>query len=396
MKNLWNDRDAETLVSAFAGKGIQRDLALRVYTTRLLGGDPRLVLHGGGNTSVKLRVCDLVGDEWDVLCVKGSGWDMATIEPQGLPAVKLVTLLKARSLTALSDEDMVALQRSSLIDPSAPNPSVETLLHAFLPHKFVDHTHSTAILAIVDQGPDSEDLSHEVFGSAMGFVPYIKPGFGLAKAAAEIYERNPSVEGLILDKHGIFTFGESAKQAYDRMIHTVTLAEECVARSKRNALKPAKLPARLATANEIAPMLRGAVAVPRGEGRFDRMINDFRTSAAILEFVNSARVADYADRGVSTPDFSIRIKTGPMVLPAPDIAELDSYRAQISKQVAEFATEYRTYFETNNARDGIERTHARSDAEADSRSRSRTCSATVARFKRLGSHPILARCGSRP
>ena len=107
----------------------------------------------------KTKVTDLVGDEWDVLCVKGSGWDMAVIEPQGLPAVKLAPLLKARNRDSLSDEDMVALQRANLIDPSSPNPSVETLLHAFLPHKFVDHTHSTAILAIVDQGDDSEALS---------------------------------------------------------------------------------------------------------------------------------------------------------------------------------------------------------------------------------------------
>ncbi|MGO9006947.1 MAG: bifunctional aldolase/short-chain dehydrogenase [Beijerinckiaceae bacterium] len=356
MNNLWDDRDAEARVSAYAGKGVQRDLALRVYTTRLLGGDPRLVLHGGGNTSVKLRVCDLVGDEWEVLCVKGSGWDMAVIEPQGLPAVKLGALLKARSLADLSDEDMVALQRCNLIDPSAPNPSVETLLHAFLPHKFVDHTHSTAILAIVDQGPDSEKLCHDVFGSAMGFVPYIKPGFRLAKAAAEIYEQNPTVEGLILDKHGIFTFGETAKQAYDRMIDHVTLAEDYVARNGRNALKPAKLPARLATARQIAPMLRGAVAVPRGEGRFDRMVSDFRTSPAILEFVNSEGVADYADRGVSTPDLSIRIKTGAMVLPAADLDELDSYHVSVAKQVANFADKYRTYFAANDARDGIRRT----------------------------------------
>ncbi|MGP0057960.1 MAG: bifunctional aldolase/short-chain dehydrogenase [Beijerinckiaceae bacterium] len=356
MNNLWNDEDAKALVGAYAGKGVQRDLALRVYTTRLLGGDPHLVLHGGGNTSVKLRVRDLVGDEWDVLCVKGSGWDMAVIEPQGLPAVKLGALLKARSLASLSDEDMVALQRSNLIDPSAPNPSVETLLHAFLPHKFIDHTHSTAVLAIVDQGADSEALSHAVFGSAMGFVPYIKPGFDLAKAAAEIYEQDTSVEGLILDKHGIFSFGETAKEAYSRMIHHVTLAEEHVARHGRSALKPTKLPPGLATASQIAPMLRGTIAVPLGEGRFDRMVNDFRSSAAILEFVNSERVADYAERGVSTPDLSIRIKTGPMVLPAPDRDELDGYRVRVAKQVADFAEAYRTYFETNSARDGIKRT----------------------------------------
>src|SRR3984957_15747957 len=151
MKNLWNDRDAEAMASAYAAKGVSRDLALRVYTTRLLGGDPRLVLHGGGNTSVKTIATDLVGETFDVLYVKGSGWDMGVIEPAGLPAVKLAPLLKARKLPRLSDKDMVTLQRANLLDPDAPNPSVETLLHAFLPHKLVDHTHSTAILAIADQ-----------------------------------------------------------------------------------------------------------------------------------------------------------------------------------------------------------------------------------------------------
>jgi len=151
MLNLWKDEDAEAAVAAYAKKGIARDVALRVYTTRLLGGEPRLVLHGGGNTSVKTHATDLVGDEYEVLCVKGSGWDMAVIEPAGLPAVKLAPLLKARRFDALSDKDMVTLQRANLIDPEAPNPSVETLLHAFLPHKFVDHVHSTAVLAAVSK-----------------------------------------------------------------------------------------------------------------------------------------------------------------------------------------------------------------------------------------------------
>ena len=175
MLSLWDAAAAERLISGYATKGVERDVALRVYTTRLLGGEPRLVLHGGGNTSVKTKVSDLVGDSWDVLCVKGSGWDMAVIEPQGLPAVKLGALLKARNLDRLSDEDMVALQRANLIDPSSPNPSVETLLHAFLPHKFVDHTHSTAILAIVDQ-PDSEPLTRQRLRQGAGLCAVHQAG----------------------------------------------------------------------------------------------------------------------------------------------------------------------------------------------------------------------------
>ena len=214
MDNLWRDDEAERYVADYAAKGVNRDLALRTYTTRLLGGQPRLVLHGGGNTSVKTEMTDLVGDRFDVLCVKGSGWDMGTIEPPGLPAVKIASLLKSRKLDRLSDEDMVTLLRANLIDPSAPNPSVEALLHAFIPHKFVDHTHSTAILAIADQA-ESKAMCDLLFGKKMGFVPYIMPGFALAKAAAEVFDQDPTVDGLILDKHGIFTFGATAKEAYD-------------------------------------------------------------------------------------------------------------------------------------------------------------------------------------
>jgi rhamnose utilization protein RhaD (predicted bifunctional aldolase and dehydrogenase)/NAD(P)-dependent dehydrogenase (short-subunit alcohol dehydrogenase family) len=349
MKNLWNDQDAETMAAAYAARGVGRDLALRVYTTRLLGGDPRLVLHGGGNTSVKTTIRDLVGETWPVLCVKGSGWDMGTIEPAGLPAVKLAPLQKARPFDRLSDKDMVTLQRANLIDPDAPNPSVETLLHAFLPHKFVDHTHSTAILAIADQR-ESRAMSRELFGAKMGFVPYVMPGFALAKAAADIFDRDPSVEGLILDKHGIFTFGDSARQAYDRMIHYVGMAEDHVRGNARSAPTPVKLPDPLATSGEIAPMLRGAIAINRGEGRYDRMVSAFRASPAILAFVNSSDLADLAERGVSTPDLSIRIKTGPMVLPPPSHAGLDSYRAIVETRVDAFAADYASYFQTNAAR----------------------------------------------
>ena len=147
MQSRWNDISALDAVETYAAKGVSEDVALRIYTTRLLGRDPLLVLHGGGNTSVKTRAMDDLGHEHEVLCVKGSGWDMAEIEPPGLPAVKLEPLRKLRALDALSDEDMVNFQRLNLLDAAAPNPSVETLLHAFLPHKFIDHTHAAAVLA---------------------------------------------------------------------------------------------------------------------------------------------------------------------------------------------------------------------------------------------------------
>jgi rhamnose utilization protein RhaD (predicted bifunctional aldolase and dehydrogenase) len=160
MKSAWVEHDAKAAVDHWAKTGVAADLALRVYTTRLLGGDPRLVLHGGGNTSVKTHVKDLFGEDAEVLCVKGSGWDMGSIEPTGMPAVRLEALRKLRARAAMPDEEMVRVQRASLIDPQAPNPSVETLLHAFVPHKFVDHTHATAVLSLIDQA-DSEALCAE-------------------------------------------------------------------------------------------------------------------------------------------------------------------------------------------------------------------------------------------
>src|SRR6266550_1216796 len=248
MKSRWSDADAADFVTRYAEKGVSADLAIRTYTTRLLGSDPRLVLHGGGNTSVKTTAKDLLGEEVEVICVKGSGWDMGAIEPAGLPAVRLEPLRKLRKLDKLSDEDMVNFQRINLLDSSAPNPSVETLLHAFLPHKFIDHVHSTAVLALTDQ-PDNKALVQEVYGDRVAYVPYTIPGFALAKSVADVFDKNPGVEGLVLLQHGIFTVGESAQQAYGRMIEFVTLAEERLTR-QRKSLAQAKLPPNLASVPE--------------------------------------------------------------------------------------------------------------------------------------------------
>src|SRR5690349_17759576 len=255
MNSVWSDSDAQAFIDRYAKQGVSRDLALRVYTTRLLGQDPRLVLHGGGNSSVKTVMRDLLGEEIAVLCVKGSGWDMGNIEPAGLPAVRLEPLRRLRALDKLADEEMVNAQRGALLDSAAPNPSVETLLHAFLPHKFIDHTHATSVLALTDQ-PDGEALCREVYDGRMALVPYIMPGFSLAKRAAEIYESDPTVEGLILLKHGIFTFGDDARAAYERMIEMASLAEARLARGRRNVFAAAALPQAIAPVAEVAPILR--------------------------------------------------------------------------------------------------------------------------------------------
>src|SRR5471030_771556 len=294
MKSGWSDKDAQDFATRYAPKGVNTDLALRTYTTRLLGSDPRMVLHGGGNTSVKTTVKDQLGEDVEVICIKGSGWDMGVIEPAGLPAVRLAPLRKLRQLDKLSDEDMVNFQRINLLDSSAPNPSVETLLHAFLPHKFVDHVHSTAVLALTDQ-PDNKALVQEVYGDRVAYVPYTIPGFALAKAVADVFDKNPKVEGLVLLQHGIFTVGDSARQAYERMIEFVTMAEERLGR-QRKTMAQVKLPAKIASLPEIAPILRGAIAIEKNAmaGSAKRQILDFRSSPAILNYVNGAELARYS------------------------------------------------------------------------------------------------------
>jgi rhamnose utilization protein RhaD (predicted bifunctional aldolase and dehydrogenase)/NAD(P)-dependent dehydrogenase (short-subunit alcohol dehydrogenase family) len=351
MQSAWTDRDADAAVVRYADLG--RDVALRVYTTRLLGQDRRLVLHGGGNTSVKTRLNDLNGDAVDVLCVKGSGWDMGAIEPAGMPAVRLAPLLKLRGRERLSDEEMVRLQRANLIDPSAPNPSVEALLHAFIPHKFVDHTHSTAVLALTDQ-PDGEALCREVFGARVGYVPYIMPGFGLAKAAAEVFEADPGVEGLILVKHGIFSFGADARQSYERMIALVTLAEERLAKNRKPAFISAKLPARPARLADVAPIIRGACSLPdsSSDGAWKRFVLDFRGSDAVMNFVNGTELARYGQAGVVTPDHNIRIKNKPLAVAASEEGDLAGFKQQVHDAVAAYGETYKSYFAGHNARVG--------------------------------------------
>ena len=235
MQNRWNESQAKATINQY--KNASEDVALRVYTSRLIGIDPKLVLHGGGNTSVKSITKNALGEKINVLYVKGSGWDLDTLEPPGLPGVKLDTLIKLRNLNFLSDEDMVNEQRINLLDAASPNPSVETLLHAFLPHKFIDHSHADAILVIANQ-PNAKILCEKVYGETMGIVPYIMPGFDLAKAAAEVYENNPQVKGLILVNHGLFTFGETAKESYDRHIDAVQQAENFINSHDEKKLSP--------------------------------------------------------------------------------------------------------------------------------------------------------------
>ncbi len=339
MRSLWRDEDARAAAARYAEAGVGEDLALRTYSARLLGAEPRLVLHGGGNTSVKTTQRDVFGEEVEVLCVKGSGWDLVSIEPAGHPAVRLRPLMKLRALNRLSDEDMVSAQRQLLLDPGAPNPSVETLLHAFIPDKFVDHTHSTAILALADQ-PDSEAIFAEIFGKRVVLVPYVMPGFDLARAAGDARDSRPGAEGMILLKHGVFSFGGTARESYERMIALVSAAEDYIARRPRVALRPSTS-AGAADAAGTLPQIRGALARAAGDAWPRRWLLDLRSGDAARAVCDDERLADWALRGVATPDHVIRTKRFPLV--ATD--DLDS-------ALAAYGAAYRDYFERNNARTG--------------------------------------------
>ena len=356
IRNRWSEADAAAAIAHYGAQGIGEDLALRTYSARLLGADPELVLHGGGNTSVKTTVTGLLGETIPVLCVKGSGWDLATIEPPGHPAVRLEPLRALRALAALSDEDMVAAERQNLIDPVAPNPSVEALLHAFLPHTFVDHTHAIALLALADQ-PDGAAVCREVYGDRVVLVPYVMPGFALALAAAAAYEEAEAraraagveLEGMVLLQHGLFSFGATARQSYGRMIALVRQAEERIhqAHSAKPQSQPAPVPEPADGAAVLLPVLRGALGrAAEAEGAPARWLLALRGTPLALSVVNDPRLADWARRGVATPDHVIRTKAFPLVLPA------DPGAAQIEQALAAYIERDKDCFSRQNARAG--------------------------------------------
>ena len=341
MKSRWSDADAAALVAELAPRGVSEALALRVYTSRLLGAEPTLVRHGGGNTSVKTTTRDLLGREVEVICVKGSGYDLDTMQPRGLPAMRLAPLLELRAVERLSDEAMVVAQRTALIDPTSPTPSVETLLHAWIPEVVVDHTHADAVLALTDQ-PDGEAICRDLWGERMTITPYVMPGFHLAHVAADAYQADPAAWGMILLKHGIFTWGPDARTAYERMIQMVDLAERRIGRAWASgsgvfaASNAVGAPSpKLA---DVAPVLRGTLAARRPG------VLDFRTSDAILDYLAGQDLGRYANVGPVTPDHVIRTKPRPLILDPADLSP-----AAMNAAVEAYADAYRAYFERFNA-----------------------------------------------
>lgn len=346
MESAWTDEGAKQAIAAWGqGPGTNEDVALRTYTSRLIGAESSLVLHGGGNTSVKTTLPDDLGEPTDVLCVKGSGWDLGSIEPPGLPAVRLETLSALRKLPALSDEAMVNAARVRLLDASSPNPSVETLLHAFLPHKFIDHSHADAILSVVDQA-DGKAYCGEIWGDRLAVVDYIMPGFALAKLAAEVYEANPDCEGLVLLQHGLFTFGATARESYERHVRAVSEAEAWLAARRKDATHPTKPPV---DPKAWLPALRGRL----GEGT-RRYVLHLRTSETIRRFVDHPRLASRASRGPATPDHVIRTKAWPLVVdPA---AAGDDVPGHLQARLTAYRQRYRDYVAAQRSAKGVDKT----------------------------------------
>jgi len=349
MKSKWSAAEFKSVVDGYVARGVNRDLAVRTYTTRLLGSDPALVLHGGGNTSVKTLWRDLDGSEVPVLCVKGSGWDMGTIEPQGLPAVQLEPLKALTRFKTLSDDDMVMLQRRLLMDPTAPNPSVEAVLHAVMPFRHVDHTHANAIVSLTNQ-PHGEDLIRELYPDAI-VVPYVMPGFDLAKVCDAAMQAEPDGKGMILLKHGIFTWSDDPREAYEAMIAMIALAEARLDRGRAQPFTGVSLPKSILTPAEVAPILRGAIAIPTAvEGEPKRFILEHRATPAVMHLCNAANAADLVSRGNATPEHVLRIKRKGVALAAP--TDSAAFAAEVKAAVAAYAADYTEYFNRNNARVG--------------------------------------------
>ncbi len=300
MLSLWDDKEAAQY---------RTELELRVYTSRLLGRDKTLVLHGGGNTSVKLVEKNLFGEDENVLYVKGSGWDLETIETAGFAPVQLDYLLRLAQLDALSDTQMVNQLATHMLRSSAPAPSVETILHASLPYKFVDHTHADAVLAVTDTG-DGERRIREIYGDAVVIIPYVMPGFDLARLCAQEYPRQAGDHtiGMVLMNHGIFSFGEDARQSYERMIELVGRAEDYLKRERAwdipaRAVSPARID--MLQPAQLRRKLSAAAGAP--------MIMATHADEQALAFAQRADVGTLSQQGPVTPDHIIRTKRVPML-----------------------------------------------------------------------------------
>ncbi len=361
MEDRWDDQAAAAAVERW-GQRCGEDFALRLYSANLIGRNGDLVLHGGGNVSLKRPFRTILGDEVDAVHVKCSGHDLATIEPGGMPALALAPLQRLRSLDSLDDDAMVNELRRNLFDASAMTPSIETLLHVFLPARFIDHSHADAVLALTNQ-PDGMQMIREATADKVAVLPYVVPGFELAKAVADLYDANPSVEGIVLIHHGLVTFSDDARTAYGRHIAIVSACEAFIAERRQVGLVRAgrrpkvsysspKKPAELATL--AAPILRGLIATPTGDDDhpWARSILEWDASADVLEFLNSESAEALAKTGPLTTDHLIRTKRHALYVPDPAWTDAKALHAQLEDEVRRYRAEYCNYL--NEGSEGID------------------------------------------
>ena len=321
MKSRWNEAEAAQLTGP---------LGPRIYASRLLGQEKSLVLHGGGNTSVKLREKDVFGVEHEVLYVKGSGADLEAINAVNFAPLPLLYLQKLARLPALSDSQMLNELNTHVLRSGAPSPSVETLLHALLPFKYVDHTHADAVLAI-SNAPEGEKRIREIYGERVVVMPYVMAGFKLAAHCAREFPKqaNDKTLGMVLVSHGIFTFGAEARESYERMIELVTMAEEYLQKKKAWHIALPPKPVQPVEREEIAG-LRRAISAQAGFP----MVLKVNGGEKFLGFAQHPKVAELALKGPATPDHLVFIKPVPM----------------LGRDAADYAKSYRAYFERHAAR----------------------------------------------
>jgi rhamnose utilization protein RhaD (predicted bifunctional aldolase and dehydrogenase)/NAD(P)-dependent dehydrogenase (short-subunit alcohol dehydrogenase family) len=344
MESKWSEQEAEAFISRTLSPRCNRDLALRLYTARLIGADSSLVLHGGGNCSVKTVIFDDLGRDTEVLSVKASGRDLATVGPADFPALRLAELRGLRALDSSGETDLANAFRIRMLDAAAPSPSVESLLHAFLPHRYIDHSHATAILSVVNQRAP-EKICRELYNGTLALVPHVMSGLGLAKLAAEVYEAYPEVEGLLLLQHGLVTFGDSARESYERHIRAVDTALTLVRKRRYWATFSSFPPIESVRYSELGPILRG------GLGSHERhYLLTLRDRSSVRDFVDSPQLVALSQRGVATPDHVIRTKRVPLLLNLEGAGNSQELSVRVKNAVEEYRLAYRAYIERNKHR----------------------------------------------
>ena len=353
MESRWQDKEASEFI-ATRGKRWGEDLAVRTYSSRMIGAEKELVLHGGGNTSVKGSITTVFGGHIPALFMKASGCDLATIEPEGHSPLDLNYLRELRKLPELADDVMVNELLTHRCDARAATPSIETLLHAFLPHTYIDHTHADAILALTNRR-DGDRAVRSALGSDVIILEYVKPGFALAKAAAEAFDASPGSTGMVLMKHGLLTWGETARESYERTIEFVTRAEQFLARTGASPIRtgmtadPEQAKKRYL---KVAPILRGLMALPTGSADwpFRRFIFQPHVSPEVLDLLDSNGGREIALTPPLTTDHLIRTKALPLWIALPQDDDEKKLRERLSAAITDYAGRYNEYFDRHSHR----------------------------------------------